>query len=164
MTPSQLVALKADILADPTLAAQAGSPDGRFAIAAAYNLPAFPAWYVWRTAVTEAEIFNNGMDWARVDNLSVGKARIWEWMFKFGTTNPSKPNVRAGIDAAWVGTAADLAVRAAVYTHCKRTATRAQKLFSTGTGSEAVPATLQAGIDEGLTVSFNDVDTALNLA
>lgn len=163
MTPSQLVALKADILADPTLAAQAGSPDGRFAIAAAYNLPAFPAWYVWRTAVTEAEIFNNGMDWARVDNLSVGKARIWEWMFKFGSINPGKPNVRAGIEAVWVGTAADLAVRAAVYGHCKSNATRGQKLFSTGTGTTESPASLQAGIGGDFTVTFNDVDAALNM-
>ena len=72
-------------------------------------------------------------------------------------------NVRAGIEAVWVGTAADLAVRAAVYGHCKRNATRGQKLFSTGTGTTESPASLQAGIDGDFTVTFNDVDSALNM-
>ena len=84
----------------------------------------------------------NGMDWTQVDNLTVGKARIWDWMTRLGTFDPSKLNIRAGIDAAWVGTAAMLAVRATVYTHCKRAATRAEKLFSSGTGTTASPATM----------------------
>jgi hypothetical protein len=52
--------------------------------------------------------------------------------------NPSKANVRAGINAVWVGTAPDLAVRAAVYLHCFRDATLAEKLLKTaGTGTAA---------------------------
>jgi hypothetical protein len=58
------------------------------------------------------------------------------------TINPSKINVRSGIDEAWKGTAAMLAVRAAVYIHCKRKANRAEKLFATGTGTDASPATM----------------------
>ncbi len=75
-----------------------------------YNVPADPPWIVWRTEVPIDDIMRNGMDWARVDNLSTGKARIWDWMGRLGTLNASKPNIRAGIDATWVGTAADLAV------------------------------------------------------
>ena len=108
----------------------------------ALNAVASPAFIVWKTNVTNAEIMRNGFDWARVDNLSIGKSRIWEWMFQFGYIDPSKTNVRAGVDAAWVGTAADLAVRAAVYVHCKRSATVGEKLFATGTGSDASPATM----------------------
>jgi hypothetical protein len=86
----------------------------------------------------------NGFDWTRVDNLAVGKARIWDWMFdnQSTTINPSKQNVRAGIEAVWVGTAADLAVRAAVYVHCKRIANRVERFFASGTGSDAVPGLL----------------------
>lgn len=144
LTTQQLAALKTDILADNAFSGLPHNSDGAFAIAAAYNLEASPAWVVWRSSVTQDEIMQNGFDWTRVDNLSIGKSRIWEWMFANAERvfNPAKPNVRAGIDATWVGTAADLAVRAVVYTHCKRNATRAEKLFSTGTGTDATPATM----------------------
>ncbi len=111
------------------------------------NENAAPNFIVWRTSVTWDEIMLNGMNWARVDNLTVGKARIWDWMFQNGSNsmNPSKPNIRLGIDAAWDGTAADLAVRASVYTHCKRAATRAEKALCTplaNSGTDVLPATM----------------------
>ena len=115
---------------------------------------------VWRTTVPQDEIMQNGFDWVQVDNLSVGKARIWEWLFSNDnrTMNPSKPNVRAGIDECWKGTSAMLAVRAAIYVHCKRVATQAEKLFATGVGTEASPATMSW---EGQ-VSDYDVVRAVN--
>jgi hypothetical protein len=157
LTPAQLTALKADIASDSTLAAWAAT--GRMAeeIANAYNLPAVPEWIVWKTSVSVDEIMRNGMDWARVDNLSVGKARIWDWLSRLGSFDASKPNIRVGIDSTWVGTAPDLAVRAVVYTHCKRTATRAEKLLSTGTGSTASPATMT---NEGA-LNYHDIEAAL---
>lgn len=142
LTQSQLATLKAYILAQPEFSGLAPDTGGAWTIADALNQPASPEWFVWRTSVDPQEIMANGMDWTRVDNLSVGKARIWEWLSKLGTINPSKLNIRAGIDATWVGTTADLAVRAMVYTHCKRSATRLEKLFSTGTGTTADPATM----------------------
>ena len=142
MTPQQLQTLKAAINANPTWAAYPLTSGYANVIADAMNVLADPAFIVWRTNVTDAEIMQNGFDWTRVDNLSVGKSRVWDWMFRFGYINPSKTNVRAGIDQTWVGTAADLAVRAAVYTHCKRSATVAEKLFATGTGSDASPAVM----------------------
>lgn len=155
LTPQQRAAITADITATPELAAVRGIDLG--AIANYYNAPASPTHVVWRTSVPIDSIMANGMDWTRVDNLGVGKARIWDWMGRLGALNCSKSNIRAGIDATWVGTAADLAVRAMVYTHCKRSATRLEKLLSSGVGSDAAPALL--GIDangntiEG-TVSF----------
>jgi hypothetical protein len=156
MTPAQLQTLKAYILADPELSAFPANSDGSYAIAQLLNLPAEPAYIVWKTDVSIDEIMRNGMDWARVDNLSVGKARIWDWLGRLGVINASKTNVRAGIDAAWVGTAADLAVRAAVYVHCKRSATVLEKLFASGAGSDASPATM---VVEGAT-SYQEVDAA----
>lgn len=156
MTPEQTATLKAAILANPTLAALPMTSGGALVIAEAMNLPADPAFIVWKTSVSIEEIMRNGMDWARVDNLTVGKARIWDWLGRLGVFNAAKSNVRAGIDAAWVGTAADLAVRASVYVHCKRAATVVEKLFATGTGSDAVPAVMTF---EG-TLSADDVAQA----
>ena len=143
MTPAQLQTLKAALLADPALAQYIVDYRDDL-IRDHYNAPSEPAFTVWRTAVTQDEIMQNGFDWTRVDNLAVGKARIWDWMFdnQSTTINPSKQNVRAGIEAVWVGTAADLAVRAAVYVHCKRIANRVERFFATGTGSDAVPGLL----------------------
>lgn len=137
------------------------SPDNCLAIANWYAEEASPAFIVWRTSVTRQEILQNGFDWTRLDNLSVGKARVWNDIFagEGGTLNPSKLNVRVGIDSVWVGTAADLAVRAAVYVHCKRNASHAQKLFATGQGSDATPATMT--VEEPLT--YLDVLNAMNL-
>lgn len=158
LTAQQQQALKAYILSEPALAAQPMNGDGAYAIASVINQPASPAFIVWRTDVSVDEIMRNGIDWARVDNLSVGKARIWDWMGRLGVINASKPNIRAGIDATWVGTAADLAVRAAVYVHCKRAATIVEKLFATGVGTDATPATMAF---EGA-ISYQDVEAARN--
>lgn len=154
LTTQQAATLKAFILADPMLSAFPMNSDGSYAIADLLNKPAEPAFIVWKTDVSIDEIMRNGMDWARVDNLSVGKARIWDWLGRLGVINASKTNVRAGIDAAWVGTAADLAVRAAIYTHCKRSATVLEKLFATGAGSDASPATM---VIEGA-ISYQTID------
>lgn len=162
LTTAQKTTLKNDILADPALAAQPNNSDGAFAIAAALNQIAVPDFFVWRSAVPQDEIMLNGFDWTRVDNLSVGKARIWEWLFLDGSINPSKPNIRAGIDATWVGTQADLTVRASVYQHCQRVASRAEKLFASGTGTSVSngigPATMSL---EGA-LSYQDVLDARN--
>ncbi len=138
MTPAQTATLKAALLADPALAQYIVDYRDDL-IRDYYNAPAAPAYIVWRSSVTRQEILQNGFDWTRLDNLSVGKARVWNDIFVDGYINPSKPNVRTGIESVWVGTQADLNVRAAVYVHCKRNANRVEKLFATGTGSDAVP-------------------------
>lgn len=137
MTPTQLQAIKAEINADPALSSQPMNSDGAFAIAAALNQTATPDFYVWKTELMLDEITQNGFDWVEVDNLSVGKARIWEWLFDNASRsiNPSKANVRAGIAECWKGTAGKNAVRAAVFGHCQRLATRFEKLFATGAGT-----------------------------
>jgi hypothetical protein len=142
LTPSQLATLKAAINANSTWAAYPLTNAYAQVIADSLNATASPAYVVWRSKVTQDEIMLNGFDWARVDNLSVGKARVWEWLFdnQEKSINPSKANVRAGIDQTWTGTAQDQAVRTAVYVHCKRNATTAEKLFATGSGTDASPS------------------------
>ena len=86
----------------------------------------------------EAMVANDGQE------LNVGKARIWEWMFgtENKSINPSKPNIRAGIAEVWKGTAADLAVQATVLNHCKRGTSRIEALFAVGTGTAVAPASM----------------------
>lgn len=158
LTPQQLSAIKAYIDSQPALAAQPLNSDGAFAIAAALNTEASPAFVVWRSSVMQDEITQNGFTWTLVDSLSVGTARIWEWMFDntSRSINPSKANVRQGIADVWSGTAGKLAVQAAVLAHCKRSATVAEKVLATGTGSDASPATMSF---EG-TLSYQDIEQA----
>lgn len=159
LTTEQQATLAAAIVADPAFENVPHNSDGAFEIAAAFNQTASPDFIVWRTRITRDEIMQNGFDWVEVDNLTVGKARIWEWLFANAgqSINAAKANVRAGIDECWKGTAAKLAVRGQVYVHCKRQALRVEKLFATGTGSDASPATMAR---EG-TISYDDVKQAM---
>lgn len=147
LTPAQLATLKADIAANPDLASQPMNSDGDFEIARLLNLDATPTFFAWRSAVPMDEIMQNGFDWTRVDNLTVGKARIWDWMRGTGTINPSQANVRAGILAVF-GTAGDLSMRQSIFGHCQRPATRLEKLLAvSGNGTTVTeggigPATL----------------------
>lgn len=158
LTTAQLQAIKAVIDADPALSGQPLNSDGAFFIANALNLLADPVFIVWKSLVQQDEITQNGFTWTEVDGLSVGKARIWEWLFlnEDRAINPSRPNVRAGIIEVWTGTAAKLAVQAAVLAHCKRSATRAEKALATGAGTDASPATM--GFEGQL--SYQDVEAA----
>ena len=145
LTTEQLHVFRAALLAetDPDLVFRRDNGQaGR--VAEWYNQVGANAPIVWKTSLQLEEITSNGFDWVRVDNLSVGKARIWEWMFgnEQKSINPSKPNIRAGSAEVWKGTAADLAVQATVLNHCKRGTSRIEALFADGTGTAAVPATM----------------------
>ena len=161
LTTAQLQTLGAYIATVPAWAALPNDGDSAYFIAGELNKVSDPLYVVWRTKVHEDEITQNGFDWVRVDNLSVGKARIWEWMFGNAdrSFNPAKLNVRSGIDEAWKGTAADLAVRAAVYVHCKRGATVGETVFASGSGTDASPSTMGF---EGA-ISYPEVQTARSL-
>lgn len=157
MTPAQLQTLRSHIDASPDLISLPNAPDGAFAAAELLNLAAAPAHIVWVAIVDIISIMTNGFDWVRVDNLSVGKARIWEWMTGAGSINPSQANVRSGILACW-SAAGDLAMRQAIFNHCVRSCSRVEKLYASGTGAApndqgVGPATLSY---EG-PVSYQDV-------
>jgi hypothetical protein len=156
LTAAQLLTLKADILADPVLAAQPMNDDGHFAIAAAYNLAASPVWRVWKSSVTTADC-KDVVNWTEYIGRSVGERGAFEFLLSNGTINPSRSNVRQGIADMFSGAQGQV-TRLALLALGKRDATRAEKLFSTGTGSDAVPATM---LFEGV-LSFADVSQARN--
>lgn len=164
MTPEQLTTLKAAILAETDAEFVAARDAGNNSqMLAWFNAAAAPEFVVWRTNVSRSEIQDDGaFNWTVVDNLSTGsKYRIWEWMFSNSSSaiNASKANIRAGIAACWVGNAQLLAVQAMVLAKCKRAATKAEKLFATGTGSTASPAVMDV---EGQ-ISIDDIRAAVAL-
>lgn len=154
MTSAQLTTLKADILADPVLAAKPMNDDGHFAIAAAYNLTASPAWRVWKTSVSTADC-KDAVNWTEFIGRSVGERAAFEFLLSNGHINPSRANVRQGIADMFSGAGGTI-TRNALLALSKRDATRAEKLFSSGTGSDAVPATTTF---EG-NLSYSDVSAA----
>ena len=136
---AQLLALKTAINADGALAAKPLNSDGHFEIAQILNNTlATPDFFVWRVNVPVDEIMGNGFDWTRVDNMTAGESRIWEYMTQLGYLNPNQSNVRAGVNEAFKGTAQDDSMRAAMYTnHLQKKASRTEKIFATGSGTTA---------------------------
>ena len=139
LTTVQAQTLKAFVEADATLNAIPHSYDGAYALAEALKVDASPDFIVWRTSVSAEEIMSNGFIWTAVDALTAGKARIWDWMTRYGTINPSKLNVRQGMADAF-GAASAMAT--GIMPHLKRNANILEKLFATGTGTTASPATM----------------------
>lgn len=161
LTQAQLTALKADILADATLNAFPNNSDGAFAIAQAYNLIFSPDYIVWRTQVPTADC-KKAMVWTEFISRSVGERDAWQFMLSNGFINAADVNVRQGITDIFSG-AGGAASRAALTALAKTKATRAQKLFSTGTGSDPSPATMAANISEFFSLSYQEVELARQL-
>ena len=141
LDPAQKATLKANITAKQAAGQPLAGVTDEQVIANHYN--AAGTFIVWRTIVLLADIqADAGFDWTRVDNLTVGKARIWDGITRTGSFNPSLSNFRAGISAAWTGVAADTAVQNAILAQCKRASRVLEALFATGTGTTAVPGLL----------------------
>jgi hypothetical protein len=140
LTDAQKVTIKADILANAdTLAAyNIGNLD---ALEKLYNAAAAPAFVVWKTNLQPAE-YREAIVWTEVDALTTGsKYRIWEWLTMDMTApiDASKANVRQGIADCW---ASNTTTRTNLLAAAKRSASRIEKLFATGTGSTASPAVM----------------------
>jgi hypothetical protein len=165
LTTAQLQALKASIDADPALSAQPNNSDGHAAVAAAYNLPASPAWTIWRKAVPLSEIARalNGTELAGLTSLNHTRLQtVITLTNAAGGADPSDADNRAFFDDIFSG-AGGVNTRAALLILWKKLATRAQKLFSTGTGSDASPAITAANVGESFVLTAFDVDAARNL-
>lgn len=150
LTQEQLVILKNDIAADPAFI-------GVFAqeIADAYNLPASPDWWVWRTDVPSDELYDaifETIGGLQLDGLVASKR---DSLFKLidRSLDASILAARANVDD-YCGSQANL--KAALQGVQKRLATRAEKLFSSGTGTSVSPATMTF---EGM-LSYQQVEAA----
>lgn len=156
LTDAQLQALKADISADPVLNALPKNSDGAYEIAQRYNTLASPAFTVWKTAVTSQAV-GQAMSSSEVAGLTTANTSRLQVMEQFsgGLFNPSLADTRAGFDSIFSG-AGGAVTRTALLALWKRKATRAEKLFASGTGSDAAPATLSF---EGA-LSYQEVEQA----
>lgn len=146
LTPEQKAVLAAHIAASPDLSVYPNNSDGAFAIAALLNEEASPAFYLWRSAYTPEEMraaIINGI--TQLDALTGSKRDSLLWLVQ-GEVDASLASTRAAFNDL---TGSQNTLKAAVLDGAKRTASRAEKLFATGTGSFADPAV--AGWEGSLT-------------
>lgn len=113
---------------------------------------------IWKSSVSPAE-YRAAIDWTEVDNLTIGKARIWEWVTQdmsvaFDATNA---NIRAGLAQAWV---TNSETRTNLLNVAKRLATVAEGVFANGEGA-GTPADPDTASWTG-NLTHTDVGKALN--
>lgn len=190
LTGPQLSTLKTDIAGNtgtipsgqPWTGAFAGTQvkdvpntsDGNAAVAGWYGLEASPDFWVWRTRVGKGEFVQKtsadadgtsprDFIWAGNGFItrSAGEQAAWDQLFNGeGEANPSLANVRTAITDIFSGTGNAASNRTHLSNIAKRKASRAEKLFATGTGTHASPGTM--AVEGPLTAQ--DVESARNLA
>lgn len=161
LTSAQLQTLKTAILADPALAALPRNDDAAAFIAAEFNKEASPAFVVWRPDVRADEIGNVwvGTDIDGMSALNMQRLQLLLASSAGGAFDMRRADRRAGFENPF-GTNQNNASRVAMRAAWKRNATRAEKLYATGTGSDESPAVMTfIG-----SISGQDVNSALNLA
>lgn len=172
LTSAQLVTLRTDINANVTVLpaglADCGNyvglqvknvpnnQDGNLCLARFYNTDASPAFVVWKTGVPLTTVGNafNATELAGLTSLNTQRLQnLAAWLVT--GVNPSLSPVRQFFDDIFSG-AGGTNTRAALLALWKRIASRAERLYATGTGSDAVPGLL---VFEG-SLSGSDVDQA----
>lgn len=158
LTPAQQTTLKAAILADGTLNAFPNTSDGAAGIAALLNVDSSPAFIVWKTNVSLTEVGDH-IDGVELSNLTTAESNRMQVIASYSVdgVNPSVIDRRAMFDDIFNG-AGGATTQASLLALWKRTATAGEKIFATGTGSDADPATLDF---EGQ-LSYQDITTARN--
>jgi hypothetical protein len=139
LTSAQKQTLKAAILADPAIS-QTFTDGNLQGVADYYNALASPAFIVWRTDVPTKDV-KKALVWTEYVGRSAGERDAFALMISNGIVNAADTNIRAGFNDIFSGPSG-VNTRAALVAIAKRSATRAEQLFATGTGSDAVPATM----------------------
>jgi len=156
LTTAQLTTLKAAIVADATLNALPQTPDGADAIAKAFNLQAVPDFTVYKSSVTLTEV---GLAMRNTDIASLTTANTNRLsvlgQYSGGIFYPFNADTWSGFDDIF-SVAGAAPTRANLLALRKRFAKRGEKLYATGTGSDASPATL---VFEG-NIQYQDVIAA----
>lgn len=155
LTEQQQAALAADVANDPAFAELPHNSDGAYAVAQAYNV-IVPAFIVWKTSVHKNEVGKAFVASALAAITAGNNDKLANFAAWNETVNPSRLDQRAFFDDIF-SVSAGASTRAALLALWKRSATRAEKLFATGTGTDAAPATMTF---EG-SLSYNEVQAAL---
>lgn len=140
LSTAQLQTLKAAIAAETTPAfvtlRQAGNENG---MAAWYN--GASTFVVWKNSVSIIETGQafNGAEWAGM--TAANHTRLQTVAQYLQSYKPGLADVRAMFNDIWSG-AGGVTTRANLLALWKRFATQGEKVFATGTGSDASPGTL----------------------
>ena len=180
MTPQQIATLKAFILATPAMASKPMNGDGDFEITEMLRMKAVPAFQVWNENASVSDV-SDSIIWANMtpsaplsaDSTGIyrdralacqGKQFNLQTILQGRTTiDATKSNLRGGLQDALTAIPSKVdgsnqnAGWVAVQLALQRTATVFEKLFATGVGSTASPATVTLS-----QVSQNDVNVARN--
>lgn len=149
LSPAQLATLKTNVQAnsDTNTLYVDGNLQG---LADLYNAPAAPEFIVWKSALSRHDILTatgptgTTFAWAAGAYItrSQGERDAFREMFNStGNVNPALPTMQAAFADIFSG-AGGAGNRAHILAMSKRIATRLEKLFATGTGSDANPATM----------------------
>jgi len=149
-TEAQLDQLAADIAADPTLSTLPHNGDTAVVVAHAYNLPASPDFWVWKTALLEQEVYESvvgsaSWSWQTYKSQTAQDRDSWARMWGPGTVNPSLKQTRDGWLAIFGGQGASQTQVNYLLALGRRLATRTEKLYADtaqGVGTTGAPATM----------------------
>jgi len=155
MTPAQLTVLAAALRADtnPDVAAAVAIGNATYLVST-YNT--LSTYIVWRSVLTPDQARDaivSGAQLAQLDNLTVGKRDALLYAFAANVNTANQATREAILDLCGTQNVLKAALTAAV----KRAATQAEKLFATGTGTDATPGDL--GWEGQITIE--DVGVAL---
>ncbi len=159
ITDAQMPVLQTAILADPALTAIPNTyPAGAQQLAAELNATASPTFVVWRTSVSIGEVGRNfnASDLSGMTSLNHTRLQTLAVYLSAGV-NPSQPSIRQFFDDVFSG-AGGANTRASLLTLWKRNARYIERIFATGTGSDASPGLL---VYEG-TIGAIDAHNARN--
>lgn len=143
LTSAQLATLKAAIEAETDPAFVGYRTEGSMSsMSAWFNAPPPVPFVVWKSSVKIGDVGKafNGSELAGLSSLNNTRLQTLGLYFAAGV-NPSQTDVRAFFDDIFSGAGGAL-TRANLLALWKRQASRAEKLFATGTGTDAAPATL----------------------
>jgi hypothetical protein len=158
LTNQQLTTLKAYIDSVPEWAALPNNSDTAYFIAQELNKPAAPAFIVWKTNVPRNEVGKAFVASALAAITAGNNDKLANFAAWNESVNPSRADQRQFFDDVF-SVAAGATTRAALLALWKRSANSVEKLFATGTGSDASPATMTV---EG-TISYQEVEQARSM-
>ena len=153
LTDAQKATLKAAILAetDSTLVEERDA-GGMGEVAEWYSGVASPTFTVWKSTVTSREVMNS-VTFSGAGGFiqrTQGERDAFMMLIANGGIEPWRSNIRQAFSDIFSGSGTGAPeTRAALLALSKRPALRIEKVFATGTGSDASPATLvwEGGID-----------------
>ena len=159
LTGAQLQTLATAIASDPLLNNLPHDSDGAALVVNNMNQAGSPVFWVWRTSVSKREMVGSvsvdgtTFTWAGNGFItrSAGELTAWQELFDTeGNVNPSLTNVRQAFTDIFSGTGNAASNRTHLAATGRRTASKFEKLYTTGTGTTASPGLL--GVEGPVTV------------